>query len=489
MARLFFGLLRRASALRRERNAAQLPCAFEGDDVISGQRATARLRIGAGSAWWGDRIEPARRNAEEGDLDYLCFETMAEATVSAAQVRRRRDPSFPGYDTYLDDRMNAVLPGCLRRGTKIISNQGWINPDGAARRIVELLRAHGGRGKRVAAVSGSLITDQLDACTGPVLETGAPLSSLDGQVISAEAYLGAEPIVAALAGGADIVVTGRVADPSLFLAPMMHEFGWAATDHARLGAGSGIGHLLECGAQVTGGYFADPPFKEVPAPWDLAFPIAEVASDGSAVITKVAGSGGAVTRMTVKEQMLYEVHDPANYITPDVVVDFTTARLAEAGPDRIAVSGISGRPRTPTLKVSIGCLEGFIGEDMFFYAGPGALRRAELAKRILEERFRIVGLVASDLRIDFLGLNAIHGAATPADAPEPYEIAVRVAARTATREEALKVGREVDGMAVSGVAMTGKRVPHQDRSREIIGVWSTLVPREAVPATLTWYES
>jgi hypothetical protein len=171
------------------------------------------------------------------------------------------------------------------------------------------------------------------------------------------------------------------------------------------------------------------------------------------------------------------------------VVDFTTAVLEDAGPDRIRVSSISGKPRTPTLKVSMGCMEGFIGEDMFFYAGPGALRRARLAKRILEERFRIVDLKADDLRIDFVGLNAIHGEASPADAPEPYEVAVRVAARTATREEALKVGREIDGMAVSGVAMTGKRVPHQDRTREIIGVWSTLVPRETVPPTVNWYES
>ncbi|MBR1216596.1 DUF1446 domain-containing protein [Bradyrhizobium sp. U87765 SZCCT0131] len=447
------------------------------------------VRVGAGSAWWGDRIEPAKLNAEQGDLDFLCFETMAEATVSAAQVRKRRDPSFPGYDTYLDDRMRAVLPGCLRRGTRIVTNQGWINPDGAAERIVALLREHGARGRKVAAVSGSLITELVRGLDTQVLETGAPVGGIAADIISAEAYLGAEPIVAALDAGADIVVTGRVADPSLFLAPLMHTYQWCADDWARLGQGSGIGHLLECGAQVTGGYFADPPFKDVPSPWDLAFPIAEVEADGSAVIAKVAGTGGAIDRRTVAEQMLYEVHDPANYITPDVVVDFTTAAIEEVGPDRVRVHGVGGKPRTPTLKVSMGCMEGFIGEDMFFYAGPGALRRAQLAKRILEERFRIVGLKADDLRIDFLGLNAIHGEATPADAPEPYEVAVRVAARTKTRDEALKVGREVDGMAVSGVGMTGKRVPHQDRAREIVGVWSTLVPRERVPATINWYES
>ncbi len=447
------------------------------------------LRIGAGSAWWGDRVEPAILSAEQGDLDYLCFETMAEATISAAQVRSRRDPTFPGYDTYLDDRLRGVLPGCLRRGTKIISNQGWINPNGAAERIVHWLRHFGAKGVKVAAVNGSLITDHVLELTDTILENGKPTSTLTPSLVSAEVYLGAEPIVEALKQGAQIVVTGRVADPSIFMAPMMYEFGWDALDHARLGAGNGLGHLMECGAQVTGGYFSDPGFKDVPDPWNFGFPIAEVMPDGSAVLTKVAGTGGAVNLMTVKEQLLYEVHDPANYITPDVVVDFTTTHLEQVGPDRVRVSNIGGKPRTPTLKVSIGCTEGFIGEDMFFYAGPGALRRAQLAKKILEERFKIVKLDAEEIRIDFLGLNAIHGAMSPQNQPEPYEIAVRVAARTRTREEAIKVGREVDGMAVSGVGHTGKRVPHQDRTREIIGVWSSLVPRDRIQPSLKFFES
>lgn len=447
------------------------------------------IRIGSGAAWWGDRVEPAALNAEKGDLDYLCFETMAEATVSAAQVRARRDPSFEGYDTYLDDRMRAVLPACMKRGTKIITNQGWINPDAAARRIVHWLREFGYGGVKVASVNGSLITEHVLELTDRILENGQPTATLTETLISAEAYLGAEPIVEALKAGAQIVVTGRVADPSIFLAPMMFEFGWDPLDHEKIGQGTGLGHLLECGAQVTGGYFSDPGFKDVPEPWNFGFPICEVSADGSAVITKVAGTGGEVNLRTVKEQMLYEVHDPANYLTPDVVVDFTTARLEQVGPDRVRVTNIGGKPRTPTLKVSIGCTEGFIGEDMFFYAGPGALRRARLAKKVLEERFRIVNLEAEEVRIDFLGLNAIHGDATPAWAPEPYEVAVRVAARTGTRAEAVKVGREVDGMAVSGIAHTGKRVPHQDRTREVIGVWSALVPRERVPASVRYFES
>ncbi|MBM3396018.1 MAG: DUF1446 domain-containing protein, partial [Betaproteobacteria bacterium] len=375
------------------------------------------------------------------------------------------------------------------RGTRIISNQGWINPVGAAERIVHWLRHLGAHGVKVAAVSGSVVNERVLELTDRILENGAPTSSLSGQIASAEVYLGAEPIVEALRQGARIVVTGRTADPSIFMAPMMYEFGWDPLDHARVGAGNGIGHLMECGAQVTGGYFADPGFKDVPRPWDFAFPIAEVSPDGSAVITKVADTGGCVDLRTVKEQMLYEVHDPGCYITPDVVVDFTSARLEQVGPDRVRVSAIGGKPRTSTLKVSIGCIEGFVGEDMFFYAGPGALRRAQLAKQILEERFRIVQLQAEEVRIDFLGVNAIHGVMSPDPLAEPYEVAVRVAARTRTREEAIKVGREVDGMAVSGVGMTGKRVPHQDRTREIIGVWSSLVPRDRIVPAITYHVS
>lgn len=446
------------------------------------------IRIGTGSGWWGDRIEPATALVERGGLDYLCFETMAEATVSAAQVRARRDPAFHGYDTHLEARMRAVLPGCMAQGIKIISNQGWINPRGAAERAAALLREMGLHGVRLAAVEGSVVTSQLQELAATVLETGASTSDLR-DVVSAEAYLGIEGITEALQAGAQIVFTGRVADPSLFLAPMVHEFGWAADDAARLGAGAGIGHLMECGAQLTGGYFSDPGFKDLPSPWDLGFPIAEVWPDGSALLSKTPGSGGAVNLQTVKEQMLYEVHDPARYITPDVVVDFTTARLEQVGADLVKVSGIGGALRTPTLKLSIGCLEGFIGEDMFFYAGAGCVQRAQLARRILQERFRIVGLQAEEVRIDFLGMNAVHGEASPTDWPEPYEVAVRVAARTRTRAQAEKVGREVDGMAVSGVGHTGKRVPHADRVREVVGIWSALAPREAITPTVHCLES
>ena len=447
-----------------------------------------KIRIGGGSAWWGDRIEPAGELARHGDLDYLCFETMAEVTMSAAQMRKRREPGFGGFDSYLGERLDAVLPGCLEHGTRIVSNQGWINPDGAAALAVEHLRRLGATGVKVAAVNGSLITDRVLQLAETVLETGAPVASLADTLVSAEVYLGVAGILEALAGGAQIVITGRVADPSLFAAPLIHEFGWALDDWNRLGQAHGIGHLLECGMHVTGGYFPDPGFKDVPEPWNLGYPIAEVDVDGTAVLSKLAGTGGAIDLRTVKEQMLYEVHDPAAYLTPDVIVDFSTVELTQLGPDRVRVAGISGKPRPATLKVSMGCAEGFIGEDIFFFAGAGALDRARLGKRILEERYKMAELEAEELRIDFLGIDALHGAATPATTPVPYELALRVAARTNTRAEALKIGREVDSMAVGGVGMTGKRMPFGERVREVIGIHSSLVPRDAVPHQVTWFE-
>jgi len=445
------------------------------------------IRIGSGSGWWGDRISPAEQSARDGNLDFLCFETMAEATISTAQVRARADPSFPGYDTYLEGRMEAVLPHCVKNGTKIISNQGWINPVGAAQKVRQMLDDMGCRHWKVAAITGAQITDAVRDAGGTILETGADLLTLGDNIISAEAYLGSHSIVEALRGGADIVITGRVADPSLFLAAMIYAFDWPMNDVTRLARGAAIGHLLECGAQLTGGYFADPGVKDIPEPWNLGFPIAEVADDGTAVFTKLDNTGGLLNRETVLEQMFYEIHDPASYITPDVIVDFTTAEIEEIGPDVVRVSQVSGKPATDSYKVSVGTKEGFIGEDMFFYAGPGAREKAELAKIILRERFKIMDLKAEDVRIDILGVDAIHGAASPPPLSEPYEVAVRVAARCLKRAEALKVGREVDGMAVSGIASTGKRVPFQERVREVIGVWSTLVDKKTVTSEIHYF--
>lgn len=447
------------------------------------------IRIGCGAGWWRDRIEPAVIVAEEGRLDYLCFETMAEATVSFAQGKSRADTAFPGYETLLEERMRRVIPHCMANRTRIITNGGWINPVAAAEATARICRELGFKNVKVAAVLGEDLIDRVFELADTILETGKPLSSLKDSLISAEAYAGADGIVQALNDGAQIVISGRVADPSLFLAPMIHAFGWSVHDADLMAKGSAIGHLLECGAQVTGGYFSDPGFKDVPDPWNLGMPIAEVDSSGDAIITKVPGTGGCVDARTVKEQMFYEVHDPAAYLTPDAVVNFLTARVEEVGPDRVRISGVTGSPRPQTLKVSMGCPEGFIGEDWFFYAGPGAVAKARLAERILKERFRIVGLEAEEVRIDILGINSVHREASPPMEHEPYELAVRVCARTKTRAMAEKVGGEVDGMAVSGIASTGKRLPFNERTREVIGIWSTLVDRNAIGFRLHFIES
>jgi hypothetical protein len=451
--------------------------------------AAKTIRLGAGAAWWGDRVDPAAQLARDGALDYLCFETMAEATMSSARVRMRADLSYPGYDTYLDDRMHAVLASCRRNGTKIISNQGWANPEAAGARIAAIARELGIQGLRIATVTGVVGDDTIKHFDGNVLETGVRFRDLPFEIVSVDAYLGAAPIVEALKQGADVVVTSRVADPSLYVAPIAYEFGWGLDDWHRLGKATVVGHLMECAAQSTGGYFADPGYKDVPDLARLGFPIAIVEGSGDAVVTKLPSAGGLVTTRTLKEQLLYEIHDPSAYVTPDVVADFTHVRFEEIGKDQVRVSGGTGRARTGALKACVGCHEGFVAEDWFFFAGPGALEKAKLARGVLQERFRMVDLRADEVRIDFLGVNAVHGELSPAPVSAPYEIGVRVAARARDLREATKVVREVDAMAVCGLAGTGKRVPPRERTREVIGLHSILLPRDVVGVEVRFVEA
>lgn len=443
-----------------------------------------RLRLGAGSGWWGDRIEPAVDLVKYGKLDYLCFETMAEATMSTAQVRMRADANYQGYDTYLEDRMNAVLPACVKNNTKIISNQGWANPKAAKSNILQIARKLGIKKLKVAAVTGIVPDDVIKNFDGCIMETGLPFQQLSYPIISIDPYIGAEPIIQALKQGADIVVTSRIADPSLYVAPLAYEFGWSMDDWELLGKATAVGHLMECAAQCTGGYFSDPGYKDVPGLARIGFPIAEVNANGDAIITKLADAGGIVTERTCKEQLLYEIHNPSAYTTPDVVADFSRVRFQQIEPNRVQVTGGGGNPRTGTFKACVGCFEGYVAEDWFFYAGPGALDKAKLVKEVLMERFKIVNLQAEEVRIDFLGVNAVHGEMSPEPTIPPYEVGVRVVAKGKSLQEVNKVVREVDGIAVCGLAATGKRVPPRERNREIIGLHSILIPREQVKVEL-----
>jgi len=279
----------------------------------------------------------------------------------------------------------------------------------------------------------------------------------------------------ALTSGADIVITGRASDPALFLAPMIHAFGWAMDDWNLLGQGTVAGHLLECAGQITGGYFADPGYKDVPDLARLGFPIGEFGEDGSLVITKVSGSGGAVTAQTCKEQLLYEVHDPRQYFQPDVVADFSEVTVEEIGPDRVRVRGGRGNKRTDTLKVSVGYVDSYIGEGQISYAGPGALARGRLALEIVRERLKLTGVAASELRFELVGIDSLHGAQVSAGANEPYEVRVRVSGRTENWREAVRIGNEVETLYTNGPAAGGGA---WKSARDVVAVASVLLPRE-----------
>ncbi|WP_158815725.1 acyclic terpene utilization AtuA family protein [Methylocapsa sp. S129] len=441
-----------------------------------------RIRLGAGAGFSGDRIEPAVELAERGALDYLIFECLAERTIALAQQARRADPSL-GYDPLLEARMRAILPICAAKGVKIISNMGAANPLGAARRIAEIAAECGCRGLRIAAVTGDDVLELMRARNAEMEETGGRIADLGDRIISANAYLGAEPIVSALAQGADVVVTGRSSDPALFLAPLLHEFGWRRDDWRLLGQGALAGHLLECAGQVSGGYFADPGFKETPDLARLGFPIGEISADGDLVLSKIEGSGGRITEATCKEQLLYEIHDPARYIQPDVVADFSQATVREIGPDRVRVAGGRGSPRPDALKVSIGYLDGYIGEGQISYAGAGALARGRLAIDIVRERLAQTQVAATELRFEIIGLNALHGDRLSRDAHEPYEVRVRVAGHALSRQEAARIGAEVETLYTNGPAAGGGVVKS---TREVIAVASAYAPREAVRPSVSF---
>ncbi|AZF01092.1 Protein of unknown function DUF1446 [Pseudomonas orientalis] len=432
------------------------------------------LRIGAGAGYSGDRIEPAVELAEQGDLDYLVFECLAERTIALAQQARITDPAG-GYDPLLSERMQRVLPfvGRLpgRRRLRVITNMGAANPVAAAvevRRIAGELGVH----LKVVAVMGDDVLSALRP--EQMLDNGQTLGALGERLISANAYLGVEGIIEALRADADIVITGRVADPSLFLAPQMFEFGWAADDWLRLGRGTLVGHLLECAGQISGGYFADPGLKDVDDLARLGFPLAEVDADGHALITKVAGTGGQVSRATCSEQLIYEVHDPQAYLTPDVTADFSQVGFVEEDVDRVRAQGAAGRARPEQLKVSVGYLDGWIGEGQMSYGGPGAVARAQLARDVVLKRLELIGVTMQDVRAELIGMDALHGLHSDV---EPWEVRLRVAARCEDRGDAVRVGNEVETLYTNGPAGGGGA---SKSVRQVVAVASLLLPRDQV---------
>jgi hypothetical protein len=412
----------------------------------------AGIRIGCGAGFAGDRIDPAVDLARRGALDFLFFECLAERTLALSQLARQSDPT-KGYNTQLERRFLSVLPGCRDNGTRIVTNMGAANPRGAGEMLAFLMRREGFSGTRIAVIEGDDVKASL--ALGQLNFDDRATGGDDGKsAISANAYLGADPIVEALDMGADIVITGRVADPSLVVAPLIHSFGWRADDWNLLGSGTMVGHLLECSCQVTGGYFADPGFKSVPNLAYVGYPLAEVTADGRAVITKLDGSGGCVTPLTVKEQLMYEVHDPAAYITPDVIADFTDARVEIETEDRIRVSGARGRERPDQLKVTVGFDGGFLAESEISYAGPGAGTRARLAADIVFERMHNLHGFDGDLRIDMIGVSSLHATAN-LPRSESADVRMRAAMRSGDRSVCEMLLSEFEAVWIAGPAGGG----------------------------------
>jgi hypothetical protein len=442
------------------------------------------IRIGSGAGYSGDRIEPAVELAERGEIDYLVFECLGERTVALAQQARMRNPES-GYDPLLEERMRAVLPLCAAKGIKVVTNMGAANPEAAARKTAEIARSLGLSKLKIAAVVGDDVLDACKASDLEIMEFDGTIKQLGNKLLSANAYLGAGPMAEALKAGADIVITGRASDPALFLAPMIHAFGWAMDDWNLLGQGTVAGHLLECAGQITGGYFADPGYKDIPDLARLGFPIGEVGEDGSLVVTKVPGSGGAVTAQTCKEQLLYEVHDPKQYFQPDVVADFSQVSVEEIAPDRVRVGGGRGTKRTPTLKVSVGYVDSFIGEGQISYAGPGALARGRLALDIVRERLKLTGVATNELRFDLIGMDSLHGPQVSARGNEPYEVRVRVTGRTENLREAVRIGNEVETLYTNGPAGGGGA---WKSARDVVAVASVLLPRELAKPRVRFVE-
>ena len=443
------------------------------------------LRIGAGAAFSDDRITPAVDLAERGELDYLVFECLAERTIARENLTRAKHPE-KGYTPRLLDRMGAVLPACITNEVRIVSNMGAANPVGAAHAIRRHALDAGLGDVSCTVVTGDDVAEILRRQPQlELLESGRPLESLLPAMSSANAYLGADVICRALETGARVVITGRVADPSLFLAPAMHHFGWRYDDWPRMAAGTIAGHLLECGAQVCGGCFADPGKKDVPDIAHLGFPYADVSADGGVWIGKLAGAGGRVDLATCKEQLLYEMHDPAAYITPDCVLDISEVDLIQAATDRVLAAGARARPRTPTYKVTVGYDDGYIGEGQISYAGINAVAKAKLAAEIVKTRLAERGLVYREMRVDLIGMSSLHG--LPDERVEPYEVRLRIAGRTNDRKAAEAIGFETRALHVNGPGGGGGG--SDPVVREILAVQSVLLPRAAVDAQVVVKEA
>ena len=442
------------------------------------------VRVAAGQGFWGDWLEAPVRQVRGGPIDYLMMDYLAEVTMSIMQKQKSRDPAA-GYARDFVPLIERILPDLVRRRIRVTSNAGGVNPRGCAEAVLQVARRLELQGKvRVGLVSGDDILDRLDDLIArghslSDMETGRPLSEIRDKVLSANAYLGMAPIVEALRLGADIVITGRVTDTGLTLGPIFHEFGWSPDDWDKVAAGTVAGHIIECGAQASGGNLLKN-WRAVKGLADPGFPIAEASPDGSFVITKHPGTGGVVSVASVTEQLVYEMGDPRSYITPDGVADFTTIDLAPAGRDRVRVSGIRGGPRTPFLKVSIAYFYGYKSVGTLVYAWPDAYAKAKAADRILRQRLADLGLEFEQILTEFVGVDATHGKLAGPPHPDLPEVQLRVGVRATERAPVERFAREIAPLVLTGppsvTGFAGGRPPVE----EVVAYWPALIDRREI---------
>jgi len=442
------------------------------------------VRIASGQGFWGDWLEAPVRQIEAGPIDYLMMDYLAEVTMSIMQKQRARDPAL-GYARDFVPLMERVLPAAVAGGVRVVSNAGGVNPHACAAGVLEAAERLGvASDVRVGVVSGDDILDRLDQILAAGhrlvnLDTGEPLEVVRDRIQSANVYLGAWPVVDALARGATVVITGRVTDTGLTLAPMIHEFGWAADDWSRIAAGTVAGHINECGAQSTGGNcLVD--WESIPDLADPGYPIVEARPDGSFVVTKHPGTGGRVSVASVTEQLLYEMGDPGNYITPDCIVDFTSIRLEQVGADRVAVHGVRGRPATDSLKVSISYLYGYKAIGTLVYSWPDALKKARKADEVIRERLRRIGLSFEEILTEYVGVNATHGPLAGEPDPDIAEVQLRIGVRAREVGPVQRFSREIAPLILNGPPSATGFAGGRPKVEEIVAYWPALIAKSEI---------
>jgi acyclic terpene utilization AtuA family protein len=442
------------------------------------------VRVAAGQGFWGDWLEAPVRQVRGGPIDYLMMDYLAEVTMSIMQKQRSRDP-MAGYARDFVPLMERILPDIVSQRIRVTSNAGGVNPRACAEAVLEVARRIGLGGKlAIGLVTGDDLLERLDQLISAGhslsnMETGQPLSDIRERVLSANAYLGMAPIVEALRGGANVVVTGRVTDTGLTLGPIFHEFGWPKDDWDKVAAGTVAGHIIECGAQCSGGNLLKN-WRSVRGLENPGFPIVEASPDGSFVVTKHPGTGGVVSVASVTEQLVYEMGDPHSYITPDGVADFTTIQLAPAGADRVRVSGIRGGPRTPMLKVSVAYFYGYKAVGTLVYSWPDAYDKARAADRILRARLGELGLEFEQILTEFVGANATHGRLSGEPDPEAPEVQLRVGVRATERAPVERFTREIAPLVLTGPPSVTGFAGGRPAVEEVVAYWPALIDRKVV---------